>query len=116
MQVSSSALPVQFNSPLSRENAARGQRESADNLRLSQDLAVVPENERESVVERESSQLSAQQRVEARSATENIHFQRVPNFEELPANSRHALNTYLQTASTPADASAGELAGIDVFV
>ncbi len=122
MQISSSVLPIQVN-PQQREQqgSARNQDAARREERLSAGTPR-PDQEQETVVRNASSGPAASvsagevPRVEANARSESSNFQRVRSFDELPLNSRNALDSYQSTAQNSSDSSASQLAGVDLFV
>lgn len=121
MQISSSVLPIQVN-PQQREQ--QGSARNQDAARREERLAAgapQPDQEQQAVVRSASSGPTASAsagetpRVEASARSESSDFQRVRSFDELPLNSRNALDSYQSTAQN-SDPSASQLAGVDLFV
>ena len=122
MQISSSVLPIQVNH---QQREQQGSARNQDAARREERLAAGaprPDQEQEAVARSASSGSAASAtagetpRVEASVRSESSNFQRVRSFDELPLNSRNALDSYQSTAQSSSDSSASQLAGVDLFV
>lgn len=119
MQISSSILPVQLNpQPREQQGSARNQNTVRSEERQAADISNRESVEREAAAPGTSSAAAGgqAQRVEASTRSESSNFQRVRSFDELPLNSRNALDSYQSNAESSENASASQLAGVDVFV
>ena len=119
MQISSSILPVQLNpQPREQQGSARNQNTARRDERQTAEAVNREPVERVAASGASSTAAGAEQvqRVEASTRTDNSNFQRVRPFDELPLNSRNALDSYQTAAQSSEDSSASQLAGVDVFV